>query len=96
MLVGTTCLTTNEQILLNVTYGQLLGCNNISPEVLQLQDQADLCDKMRKIRFQTSLESINIDNGTSKLWLQYMTMFEIMLNFIRSDRTGSFTGNMID
>ena len=37
---------------------------------------------------------IDVGDGTTKLWIQYMDMFEIMLNFIRSDRIGSFSDQL--
>ena len=30
------------------------------------------------------------DNRTAKLWLQYLEMVEILLSFIKSDRTGNW------
>lgn len=93
MLVSDTLLSDDEQALLKVTYENLLESKHIGPEILELPDVTALCAKLRET-WSISKDNIKPHVTTTKLWLQYMTMFEIMLNFIRSDRIGSFIGKI--
>ena len=83
-------LTEAEAALLHSTYNQMLTSDEIGPEVLTLNDQADLCQRLRVLR----MNVITAKNATSELWLQFMTMFEIVMNYIRSDRLGDFNSQL--
>ena len=87
-------LSEEEKALLHVSYNQLLDSEDIGPEILDLPDNVLLCEKLRKIRFEDCLPAVESRNETMKLWLQFMDMFQIMLNYVRSDRLGSFLGQL--
>ena len=74
-------------------YDQFLNKELFGPELLQLPDLATLRERLRQIRV-SAVYGLRGTAGLTKLWLQYMTMLEILLNIIRYARLGSFTGNL--
>ena len=68
-------------------YDQFLNKELFGPELLQLPDLATLRERLRQIRV-SAVYGLRGTAGLTKLWLQYMTMLEILLNFIRYDRLG--------
>ena len=87
-------LSDDEKALLKVTYEQLLDTKEIGPEILDLPQHKSLCERLRKIRFVSAVQNGGHPGETMKLWLQFMDMFELMLNLVRNDRLGSFLGQL--
>ncbi len=59
--------------------------------VNKLEDDPDL--KAMDVKLLESKKQLELSGLTSRLWLQYMNMIDILKSNIRSDRTGKSSGS---